>query len=379
VIRIPPTHRHPALLLAALAVLAMPAAIGAAAAEPTASPAALPPAAAAPAATAPAALPAGEPLPAVPAGGPTRFDLARPEIAAFIKRQVAQGWNRTALRKLLAQAESQPKIIDAMNRPAEKALSWWEYRARFMTQERVETGARLWREHRAELEAAAAAHGVEPEYILAIIGVETYYGRITGRYRVLDALATLAFDYPPRSEYFRKELEQYLQIVRAGELDPLTTLGSYAGAMGVTQFMPSSFRNFAVNEGGSEKRDLWNDWADIFGSVANYFHGNGWVWGQQVLAEAELGTAPEPATPTSVVLNETLGALRGRGMQVASDLTDNTPCVLLAAPEASGPHWRIGLRNFYVITRYNRSPLYAMVVHDLAKALRARVQSPDAP
>lgn len=317
--------------------------------------------------------PASEPLPTVPASGPTRLDITRPEIAAFIKRQVAQGWNRAELRGLLAQAESQPKIIEAMNRPAERALQWWEYRARFMTRERIDAGARLWREHRAELEAVSAEHGVEPEYILAVLGVETYYGRITGRYRVLDALATLAFDYPPRAEYFRKELEQYLQIVRSGELDPLTTLGSYAGAMGATQFMPSSFRNFAVNEGGSEKRDLWNDWSDIFGSVANYFHGNGWVYGLPVLAEAEQGSAPEPVAPTGVALNETLGALRGRGMQVASELTDNTPCVLLAAPEASGPRWRVGFRNFYVITRYNRSPLYAMAVQELAQAVRQRV------
>lgn len=360
-IRIPPSHL--AVLLSALAALAA-AGAGAAEAPGTAAPS--------------AAAPAGDALPAVPTGGPTRFDLARPEIAAFIKRQLVLGWNRAELLRLLGQAESQPKIIDAMNRPAERALQWWEYRARFITRERIDAGARLWREHKPELESVSTEYGVEPEYLLAVIGVETYYGRITGRYRVLDALATLAFDYPPRSEYFRKELEQYLQIVHSGELDPLTTLGSYAGAMGATQFMPSSFRNFAVNEGGSSKRDLWNDWADIFASVANYFHSNGWVYGQQVLAEVELGSAAEPA-PTGVALNETLGALRGRGMQVMSDLTDNTACVLLAAPEAAGMHWRIGLRNFYVITRYNRSPLYAMAVHDLAEALRARVQAPDAP
>jgi membrane-bound lytic murein transglycosylase B len=324
-------------------------------------------------------VPPADGLPAVPVGGPTRFDLKRPEIAGFIKHEVEQGWSRKALRKLLAQAESQPKIIEAMNRPAEKALQWWEYRARFMTRERIDAGARIWREHRPELEAAAMQYGVEPEYLLAITGVETYYGRITGRYRVLDALATLAFDYPPRAEYFRKELDQYLQIVRSGELDPLTTQGSYAGAMGVTQFMPSSFRNFAVNEGGSEKRDLWNDWGDIFASIGNYFHGNGWVPGGPVLAEAEQGSAPDPVLPTSVSLNETLGALRQRGMSVASDLPDDTRCVLVAAPEAEGMRWRVGLRNFYVITRYNRSPLYAMVVHDLAVALRARVSAPDAP
>jgi membrane-bound lytic murein transglycosylase B len=375
VIRTTPLRRPLALstcLLVAAACLSAEPATPTAATPTIATPAPAP----APAA---ATTPAADALPAVPAQGPARFDLKRPEIAAFIKREVEQGWNARQLRKLLGQAESQPKIIDAMSRPAEKALQWWEYRSRFMTRERVDAGARIWREHKAELEAAAMQYGVEPEYLLAITGVETYYGRITGRYRVLDALATLAFDYPPRAEYFRKELHQYLQIVRSGELDPLTTQGSYAGAMGVTQFMPSSFRNFAVNEGGSEKRDLWNDWADIFASVGNYFHGNGWVGGQQVIAEAEQGTAPDPVPPTSVTLNETLGSLRQRGMRIASDLPDATPCVLIAAPEADGPRWRVGLKNFYVITRYNRSPLYAMVVHDLATALRARVSAPDAP
>jgi len=282
VIRTTPLRRPLALfmcLLAAGACLAAePAAQGAAAS------AAVPASTAAPAAP---NAPAAEGLPTVPAGGPTRFDLKRPEIAAFIKREVEQGWSAKELRKLLGEAESQPKIIEAMNRPAEKALQWWEYRARFMTRDRIESGARIWREHRAELEAAAMQYGVEPEYLLAITGVETFYGRITGRYRVLDALATLAFDYPPRAEYFRKELDQYLQIVRSGELDPLTTQGSYAGAMGVTQFMPSSFRNFAVNEGGSEKRDLWNDWGDIFASIGNYFHGNGWVHGRRDVPQAE--------------------------------------------------------------------------------------------
>ena len=328
----------------------------------------------APAATAPGA-PAAAPAPAAP----PRFDLRRPEIAAFMRRQVELGWNRAELRRLLRQAEPQPKIIDAMGRPAEKALQWWEYRARFMTRERIDTGARIWREHRTELADAASRYGVDPEYLLAILGVETYYGRITGRYRVLDALATLSFDYPPRAEFFRKELEQFLQLVRAGELDPLGTQGSYAGAMGATQFMPSSFRRYAVHGADTQRPDLWTDWHDIFDSVGNYFRGQGWAYGQPVLAEVELGTAPEPPPPAGVALDDTLGSLRARGMRVASSLADDTPCVLIAAPLESGTHWRIGFQNFRVITRYNRSPLYAMAVHDLAEALAARMREPDAP
>ncbi len=311
--------------------------------------------------------------------GHTRFDLARPEINAFVEHLVSGGFQRDEVFALLAKAEPQPKIIEAMSKPAEKALQWWEYRARFLTAERVDAGARLWREHRELLDAIAMERHVQPEYILGIVGVETFYGRITGRYRVLDALATLAFDYPPRADYFRQELEQFLQLVHGGELDAEATLGSYAGAMGVAQFMPSSFQHYAVREGDSGRRDLWNDWGDIFGSVANYLQQHGWQYGQGALAEADIGTAPEPALPSSVTLNDTLGALRTRGMQVQTILDDATACVLIAAPVQAGKRYRVGFQNFYVITRYNRSPLYAMAVNDLAQAILTRTLADDAP
>jgi len=311
--------------------------------------------------------------------GHTRFDLDRPDIGAFVDHMASLGLKRAAVYALLAKAEPQPKIIEAMTRPAEKSMAWWEYRAHFLTSERIEAGARLWREHRELLDAIAMEHHVQPEYILGIVGVETYFGRIMGRYRVLDSLSTLAFDFPARGEFFRQELEQFLLLAHAGELDPLTTVGSYAGAMGAAQFMPSSFQHFAVDESGNGRRDLWNDWADIFGSVANYLQQHGWEYGQPVLAEASLGDAPTPDVPASVELNETLGALRSRGMQVATTLSDQTPCVTIAAPLATGMNYRVGFRNFYVITRYNRSPLYAMAVNDLAQALAARVLAPDAP
>jgi membrane-bound lytic murein transglycosylase B len=311
--------------------------------------------------------------------GHTRFDLNRADIGAFADRLAAKGLARGAVFAVLAKAEPQPKIIEAMNRPAEKTLAWWEYRAHFLTGERIDAGARLWREHRELIDAIAMERHVQPEYVLGIIGVETYFGRIMGRYRVLDALATLAFDYPARGEYFQRELEQFLLLTRSGELDAQSVLGSYAGAMGAAQFMPSSFQSYAVDESGTGHRDLWTDWADIFGSVANYLAQHGWEYGQPVLAEAQLGSAPEPATPASSSLNETLGALRARGMQVASLLDDATPCMTIAAPLSNGMSYRVGFRNFYVITRYNHSPLYAMAVHDLAQAISARVLAPDAP
>ena len=311
--------------------------------------------------------------------GHTRFDLNRADIAAFVDRVAGKGFTREAVFALLAKAEPQPKIIEAMNRPAEKSLAWWEYRARFLSNERIDAGSRLWREHRELLDAIAMERHVQPEYLLGIIGVETYFGRIMGRYRVLDALSTLAFDYPARGEFFQRELEQYLLLTRSGEIDPLTALGSYAGAMGAAQFMPSSFQSFAVDESGTGHRDLWTDWADIFGSVANYLAQHGWEYGQPVLAEATLGSAPDLAAPAGMALNETLGALRGRGMQVASLLDDATPCLAIAAPLSDGMSYRVGFRNFYVITRYNHSPLYAMAVNDLAQAISARVLTPDAP
>src|SRR5258706_540380 len=297
----------------------------------------------------------------------------------FVERLASRGFGRAAAFALLAKAEPQPAIIDAMNRPAEKALAWWEYRARFLTSDRIDAGARLWREHRELLDAIALERHVPPEYLLGIIGIETSFGRITGRYRVLDALTTLAFDYPARAEYFQPELEQFMRPSPDAELDPLTTLGSYAGAMGVAQFMPSSFQRYAVHEAGTGHRDLWNDWADIFASVANYLQEHRSADGQPVLAEADLRNAPVPAPAASLALSDTLGALRGRGMRVVSLLGDDTPCMLIPAVLENGTSYRVGFQNFYAITRYNRSPLYAMAVNDLAGALVARVLAADAP
>jgi membrane-bound lytic murein transglycosylase B len=311
--------------------------------------------------------------------GHTRFDLERPEIAAFIDHMVTVGMTREAVTAVLAKAEPQSKIIDAMNKPVEKSLAWWEYRARFLNDARIDAGAKLWREHRELFDAIAIERHVEPQYVLGIIGVETYFGRLMGHYRVLDALTTLAFDYPERGEYFRSELEHFLLLARDGQLDPMTALGSYAGAMGATQFMPSSFQHFAVDQDGAGHRDLWNDWADIFGSVANYLQQHGWQYGQPVMADATLGTATAPTMPAKVTLDTTLGGLRERGMKVASTLDDATPCLVIPAALSSGMSYRVGFRNFYVITRYNRSPLYAMAVNDLAQAIAARVLAPDAP
>jgi membrane-bound lytic murein transglycosylase B len=310
---------------------------------------------------------------------PGRFDLSRAEIDSFIDdvaRRNALG--RDSLRELLAKAVPQPKIIELISKPAEKVAPWWQYRERFLTEERISRGVRFWQENREPLERIARERGVPPEYIVAIIGVETSYGRITGRYRVLDALATLAFDYPPRSEFFRKELEEFVLLARENKLDPLTTTGSYAGAMGAPQFMPSSYRRYAVDGGDDRTSDLWASWPDVFASVANYFREHGWETGGPVVVEARL--APDPAfqfNPRNLELDQTVASLNASGVQVDLPLAESTPALLISAEQRDGPAYRVGFRNFHVITRYNRSARYAMAVNDLAEVIAARISKAD--
>jgi len=208
------------------------------------------------------------------------------------------------------------------------------------------------------------------------MGVETKYGQFVGKYRVLDALMTLAFDYPPRSDYFRGELEQFLLLYSEEHLDPLKVTGSYAGAMGVPQFMPSSYRMFAVDGNDDKKRDLWNDWDDILASIANYFVEHGWESGGPVLAETRLDPEPKFQIDTrNLELNETVDSLNAQGVEVVGAQTGTTPAVLISAEQQDGPAYRVGFKNFYVITRYNHSARYAMAVHDLAGAIAQRANA----
>ena len=212
--------------------------------------------------------------------------------------------------------------------------------------------------------------------IVGIIGVETYYGRITGRDRVIDALATLAFDYPPRSKFFRKELMQFLILAREEELDAMVPLGSYAGAMGRPQFMPSSFRAYAVDATGDGKRDIWNNWADVAGSVANYFVEHGWRSDEEVTSQATLsgrwdGPVPEPKN--TLKANDTIESLSKKGVVFATKLGADSRAELLTYDGDDGiEHW-VGLHNFFVITKYNRSVMYALAAHQLGQEIAARV------
>ena len=296
----------------------------------------------------------------------------QPQVQAFIDHMVAKhDYDRNELVSVLDNAERREDILELMRKPAEKRLQWFEYRKIFLTQGRIEGGITFWEENRKILEQAAAKYGVDPQIIIAIIGVETRYGSNTGRHRVLDALATLSFDYPPRSKFFTGELEQYLILAREEDIDLLNTTGSYAGAMGYGQFIPSSYRNYAVDFDGDGKRDLWNNKADIIGSVANYFHAHGWTPGTPVAIRAKVeGNDYQTVLDLGYKPNTVLDAMRHDGITPVTPLPDGLLASLISFEQQDGPEYWLGFKNFYVITRYNHSPLYAMAVYQLSEEIR---------
>ena len=311
------------------------------------------------------------------------FDPTRADIGAFIASVGKKhGFEAEPLVTLFAQVESKPAILQAIAKPAERTLAWDEYRPKFLIERRIARGAEVYGLKQAELERSQAATGVPVDILLGIVGVETFYGENVGKYRVIDALSTLAFDYPPRQAFFSGELEQYLVMAREEGLDPLAPVGSYAGAMGLPQFMPSSFRNFAVDGDADGKRDLWNDWADVFSSVGNYLKVHGWRAGEPVLAAADAGNANLAGLSDKLALTETVGSLRARGVKFETSLPAGAPAMLVALKVAAGTEYRVGFTNFYAITRYNRSHMYASAVSDLADAIaatRAGLPLPTAP
>ena len=304
-------------------------------------------------------------------------DVSRPIVAAFIDEMVRDhDFDRDTISATLSQAQIKQSIIKKISTPAEKKLTWGEYRKIFITKERINAGTTFWLEHREMLERIHQETGVSVEMIVGIIGVETYYGRITGRDRVIDALATLAFDYPPRAKFFRNELVQFLILAREEEIDATVPLGSYAGAMGRPQFMPSSFRAYAVDATGDGKRDIWNNWADVAGSVANYFLEHGWRPGEEVTSQATLGSSWNGDTPkpkNTLKATETVESLSNKGVVFATDLSADSKTELLTYEGDDGiEHW-VGFHNFFVITRYNRSVMYALAAHQLGQEIARKV------
>ncbi len=314
--------------------------------------------------------------------GPTEaLDRERADVQAFIDRvQREHGLDREWVEGVVGTAASQPRIIELMSRPAERVRPWHEYRDHFLTEQRIAEGVRFWQAHRERLAAIEAATGVPARVIVAILGVETFYGRITGGFRVVDALATLAFDYPPRSQYFTAELEQFLLLIREEEVDPQVVKGSYAGAMGAPQFMPRSYRSYAVDGDADGRRDLWGSWNDVMASVANYLAAHGWRAGQPVVTSAELWFPDaEGLVAGSIDANETVGSLRAKGLSFDTDLDADQPALFIDVAGDDGPEMRAGFHNFSVITRYNRSVLYALAVNDLGENIAARLAAADAP
>jgi membrane-bound lytic murein transglycosylase B len=290
----------------------------------------------------------------------------------FIQEMVQEeGFEATELNRLFAQVEKKDSIIDAMNRPAEKVLTWGEYRKIFLGQNRINGGVDFWNKNQQVLTEAQEQYGVPAEVIVAIIGVETLYGRITGSYRVIDALSTLAFDYPARAPFFRSELKEFLILSREQGQSPLLLLGSYAGAMGLGQFMPSSYRAYAADYGNDGFIDIWNNEADAIWSVASYLSHHGWQAGESIAHRASISREPDLAVINQGLRPEhQLQELVQAGLQPEIDLSPDRMATAMQLESESGDEYWVGMHNFYVITRYNRSHLYAMAVFQLSEEIR---------
>jgi len=280
------------------------------------------------------------------------------------------------VRELLENARFKQSIVDAMTRPAE-AKPWYKYRPIFMTEKRIRGGIEFWREYETLITQASEKFGVDPQVIVAIIGVETFYGGNTGSYRVLDALTTLSFYYPTsirdRSEFFSKELMNFFMLGQEERLPLEDVTGSYAGAMGLGQFMPSSYREYAVDMDGDGRRDLWSSMPDIIGSVANYLHRHGWQLGEPVTYPAVVSPDADMSlvTKRDFKVKTPVSDLALAGFESSQPVPPEMLAAVGALEEKDGDHYFVTFKNFYVITRYNRSPLYAMAVYELSEAIRS--------
>lgn len=304
----------------------------------------------------------------------------RPEGIGFATAmQEKYGFNRDEVLAALGQAHHEPRVIELIRPPATPGVrSWQRYRARFLDGKRIDGGVAFWQTNAAALRRAAEQYGVPPEIIVAIIGVETFYGRNTGNFGIVSALATLAFDYPPRAPLFLRELEQIFLLAREQARDPLSYHGSYAGAIGYPQFLPSSIRDYAVDFDGDGHIDFDDDPVDAIGSVANYLARHGWTRGEAVAIPALVPPETDAQALVDAGIEPVLTPERitAAGIVAASSNPPAAPATLvdLATPGAATEYW-LGYRNFYAITRYNKSSFYAMAVFELARAVRDQYES----
>lgn len=277
------------------------------------------------------------------------------------------------LTSIFNRVKLQPQIIEAIERPYE-AKPWPQYRGVFLTPERTAAGVKFWRTHAKDLARAEKQYGVPANIIVAILGVETYYGQRQGNYRVIDALSTLAFNYPSRAPFFRNELTEYLLLTREHKLDPFSLMGSYAGAIGQPQFMPSSYRHYAVDFSGHGRSDLRNNTTDVIGSVANYFKQHGWQYQAPVIQPATiLGNHPRQLDTSARVPNYSLAQLSHLGIKPKHHAPNAHKVGVVVLEDRGGAPLWIAYPNFYVITRYNTSKQYAMAVYELSEAIKTQL------
>jgi len=293
----------------------------------------------------------------------------RTDVQQFIDEMVEKhGFNRNELELDLALAKKLDGVLEAIAKPAEKVLTWKDYRPIFVTSKRIRGGNKFLKQHHETLKRAEKEFGVPAEIITAIIGVETYYGRLSGRTQVFDSLVTLGFDYPPRAPFFLSELEQFLLLTREEDVAVRDVRGSYAGAMGMPQFISSSYRHYAVEFDGDGKRDLWNSTADVIGSVANYFKAHGWKPGEPVMIRASVNGQVEE-TRNKLKPHTQISEFAVKGVFPKAAVANDEIATLITLKGKKGKEYWLGLDNFYVITRYNHSALYAMAVYQLSQEL----------
>ncbi len=286
--------------------------------------------------------------------------------------QQKHGFNSDELATSFAQVEVKDSILSAISRPAEKSKGWFEYRAIFITDSRIKGGIEFWQQHADDLARAEKEYGVPIEIIIAILGVETRYGGNVGGYRVIDALSTLAFQYPPRSPFFRSELEAFLLLTREENLSVLDPMGSYAGAMGLGQFMPSSYREYAIDFDGDGHRDIWTNPTDAIGSIANYLKRHGWVAGKSITHPTFFsGKVADDLIEKGMKPSLTRQTLAAAGVSLRGVPEDDDELALISLTQENGEEYWLARQNFYAITRYNHSRMYAMVVTQLGQAIRA--------
>jgi membrane-bound lytic murein transglycosylase B len=293
-----------------------------------------------------------------------------PKTETFIKEMIQEHqYDERFLRDVLAQAERKESILEAIARPAERTKEWHEYRAIFLTEKRITKGKAFLIEHKDTFDIVEAKYGIPRELIASVIGVETFYGGNMGSYRVIDALATLGFDYPKRSLFYR-ELKNYFLMVRDNNLDPLALKGSYAGAMGYGQFIPSSYISYAVDYDGDGKKELWSNIDDAIASVAYYFKRYGWQKGEPVASLVTLSdSAADKLANDGFSLKGKISEWQSKGVNVPKDVSDRDAALYRYEQQDKTEYW-LGYKNFYVITRYNRSRLYVRAVHELSQALK---------